>query len=110
MGFAALIITVGAVVSLMLLVVVMPSGDVMLACLDSDLFNLERCILCKDCWIYWCARCASSYGGWWFFLKLSALSVTNELLLVIIILVRARMVMAGDFAAASVEIVFTIFM
>ena len=42
MGLAALIVTIGAVVSLMVLVVVMHSDDVFLICLNADLVDGER--------------------------------------------------------------------
>ena len=48
MGLPVLIITVGPVVSLVLLVVVIHSGYVFLVCLYSDLFDWKRCVPLKD--------------------------------------------------------------
>ena len=52
MGLAVLIITVGPVVSLVLLVLHIHPGDVIRVCLYSDLFDCERCVCLQDCWIY----------------------------------------------------------
>ena len=49
MGLAVLIITVGPVVSLVLLVVLIHSGDVFRVYLYSDLLDCERCVPLKDC-------------------------------------------------------------
>ena len=57
MGLAVLIITVGPVVSLVLLVVLKHSGDIFLVCLYLDLRNCARYIQLEDCWIDWCERC-----------------------------------------------------
>ena len=51
MGLAVLIITISPVVSLVLLVVLIHSGDVFLVYLYSDLLHCERCIPLEDCWI-----------------------------------------------------------
>ena len=54
MGLAVLIITVGPVVSLVLLIVVIHSGDVCLVCLYSDLFDCMRCVPLQDRWVDSC--------------------------------------------------------
>ena len=61
MGLAVLVITVGPVVSLMLVVVLIHAVNVLLVCLSSDLLDLEWHIRLKDCWI---ERCKSGNG--WF--------------------------------------------
>ena len=50
-------ITVGPLVSLVLLVMLIDAGDVFLVCLYSDSLNCERCIPHEECWIDWCERC-----------------------------------------------------
>lgn len=57
LGLAVRIITVGPVVSLVLLVLCMDSDDVFHACLYTDLLDCERCVPLKDCWIDRCERC-----------------------------------------------------
>ena len=54
MGLAVIIITIGPVVSLVLLVVVIHSGYVFLVCLYSDLFYCKGCVSLKDRWVDWC--------------------------------------------------------
>ena len=112
MGLAVLMITVGLMVSLMLLVVVIHSGDVFLVCLHSDLFNCEGCVPLKDCWIDWGERWALWFslwfGGYCNILELVVLRIADELLPVIIIVVRTRVVMRSGFATASAQIVRTI--
>ena len=53
-GLAVLIITVCPVVSLVLFVVVIHSGDVFVACLYSDLLACKRCVQLKDDCVDWC--------------------------------------------------------
>ena len=67
MGPAVLNITVGTVVSLVLLVVHMHSEDVLLVCLYSDLLDCESYVPLKESWIDWCKRCTVSFlwlSGW----------------------------------------------
>ena len=112
MGLAVLIITVSPMVSLVLLVVVIHSGDVSLVWLYADLFNCKRCVPLKDRWVDWCKWFALRFclrvGRWWDFLELGVLRMADELFPIIIILVGARVVMTGGFATASAQIVLTI--
>ena len=112
MSIAVLIITVGPVVSLVFFVVVIHSGNVFLICLEPDLFDCERYIPLKDCWIDWGERCTLWFllwfGGCCNFLELGVLRVVSKLFPVINHLIRARVVMPGGFATASAQIIFTI--
>ena len=112
MGLAVLIITVGPMVTLVLLVVVRHSGDVFLVCLYSNLFDCKRCVHPKDRWVDWCKWLALRFclrvGRWWGFLGLGVLWIANELFPIIIILIGARVVMTGGFATASAQIIVTI--
>ena len=68
MGLAVLILTAGPIVSLVLLVVVIHSGDVFLVCLYSDLFDCKGCVPLKDRWVDWCKWFAVRFYlrvGWW---------------------------------------------
>ena len=49
LGLAILIITVGPVVSLVMLVVFIHSGTDFLGCLFANALNCERSVLLKDC-------------------------------------------------------------
>ena len=112
MGLAVHIITVGPVVSLLLLVEVIHSGDVLLVCLYFDWFNGESSTPLNDCWIDWCERCTLRFLGsfCWCgsFLELGVLVIAKELFPLLIILVRATGVMAGGFGMGSAKRVFTI--
>ena len=108
LDLAVHIITVDPVVSLVLLVVLIHSGDVFFEGLCSDLLNCERCIRIEDCWIDLCERCALRtcwFGGWYDLLELVVYRVTDELFPVIIILLSASIMMAGSFATTSEQIV-----
>ena len=112
MCLAVLIITVGSGVSLVLFVVVIHSGYVFFVSLNSDLFYCKRCVLIKDHWVNWCKWIALRLL-WWFgwrscVLQLDVLSIADELLPIIIILIRARVVMTDGLATASAQVVLTI--
>ena len=111
MSLAVLIITVGPVVSFMLLVVLIHSGDVLLVCHYSDLLDCQICIPLKDCWLQRCNTCTVSFswfGGWRDILKLDVLGIAHELFPVIIIFVRPSLLGTGGFASASPQIAFAI--
>ena len=112
MGLAVPIITVGPVVSVVLLAGLIHSGDVVLICLYTDSLNCDRWIPLVDCWIDWHARCNAWFLwlGWYCdLLELAVLRVADELFPVIIILRRSSMVMAGCFPMTSTEVIFAIY-
>ena len=113
MGLAILSITVGSVVSLVLLVLRIHPGNVFIASLYSDFLNGERCIQREDCWIDWCEGCTiwvSSFGQRCDLLKLGVLGIADVLLPVIRMIVRVGVVMTACFPMASAQIVFAICM
>ena len=107
-GLAVLIITVCPMVSLVLLVLLIHIDDVFLVCLYSDSRNYERCVLLKDCRIEGCKRCTVKIllSDWWYNpLALAVHSIADELLPVIIISIRARVVMTRGIDTPSAKIV-----
>ena len=113
MGLVVLIITLGRVVSVVLLVVLIHSVVVLLVCRYSDLLKCESCIPVKDCCIEWFKTCALRilwFGGWCYFLALGVLTIADELFTGIIILDKTSLMVAGAIATASEQIVFTICM
>ena len=112
MGLAVLIITVSTMVSLVLHVVVIHSGDVFPVCLYSDMCDCERSVSLNQCWIDSCQRYAPLIWVWFGrsgnFLEIDIFRIVDKLLPVIIILVRATVGMAGSCATASEQIVLAI--
>ena len=104
MGLAVLIVTFGPVVSLVLLIVLIHSGDVLPMYLHADLHDSESCICLENCCIDCCERSALRilwFGGWCDVLELGVLQVADQLFPVIIIVVRASLVMSGGFATTA---------
>ena len=68
MGLAVHIIAVGLVVSLVVFVVLIHSGDVFLVCFYCDMFDCKRCVHFQDYWVDWCKWFALRFClrvGWW---------------------------------------------
>ena len=111
MGRAAHIIIVGPVVSLMLLVVLMHSGDVLLIYLHFDLLAGERCVPLKDWCINWCERCTLQilcFARWWCVLKSGIRWIADEVFTVIIILERSHVMMASGCGTTCGQLIFAI--
>ena len=108
MGLAILIVTLGPVLSLVLLVVRIHSDDVFLVCLYSYLRSCESCIPLEDCGINCCERCTVWvlwFGPWCDLLKRGVLRLADKLLRVSIIFIRASVLMTACFATAAAQIV-----
>ena len=108
-----LIITVGTVVSPVLLVGLIYSRNVFLVCLRSDLVHCGKCVRFKDCWIDTCKRCDVWlwwFGRWYDLLELPVPGVADEQFTGIIILAGTCVMMAAGFATTSARIVFAICM
>ena len=102
MGLAVVIITVGAGISLMFLVVFIDPGDVHLVYLYPDLLNCESCGPLESRRIDrfdWCALPILWFGGWCDLLELPGLRIADKLLPVIIILIMETVVIPSGFSA-----------
>ena len=112
MGLAILIITVSSMVSLVLRVVVIYSGDVFLVCSYFHLFNSERHVPLNKARINWRHRFALRFlllfGCCVCVVAFTLFCLCDERFPVIIILLRAWVGMTGGCTTDSAHLVFTI--